>query len=326
LAREWCELDIALGKETSLLGQRRFPNVAWQHGNRPGQNMRVGVIFPQTEIGSDAGAIRAYCEQVEQLGFSHLAVYDHILGADPDVHTGWTGPYDVDTPFHEPFVLLGFVAAFTSRLELVTGVIVLPQRQTALVAKQAAEVDLLSSGRLTLGVGLGWNAVEYEGLGQDFTTRGRRLDEQIVLLRRLWTERTVTHEGTFDRVTGAGLAPAPIQRPIPIWLGARSPAAYRRVGHLADGWFPRVSPGPKLEEALSTITISAREAGRDPSSIGMDARISWTRNLDELEDRVRLWRELGATRVSIDTMGADMETVDDHLDALESVKPALDAV
>jgi len=159
--------------------------------------MRVGVIFPQTEIGTDAGAIRAYCAQVERLGFSHLAVYDHVLGADPDVHTGWTGPYDIDTQFHEPFVLLGYVAALTSRLELVTGVVVLPQRQTALVAKQAAEVDLLSSGRLTLGVGLGWNAVEYDALGRISPREGA-----------VWTSRSSCSGGSGPNVpspTGAPL-------------------------------------------------------------------------------------------------------------------------
>ena len=171
---------------------------------RWGHSMRIGVVFPQTELGGDAGAVRAYGQRVEELGFAHLLAYDHVVGADPAVHTGWDGPYDVHTTFHEPFVMFGYLAAVTTTLELVTGVIILPQRQTALVAKQAAEVDLLSEGRLRLGVGLGWNAVEYEALGEDFTNRGRRLAEQIELLRRLWTEQTVTFDGTHHRVTGAG--------------------------------------------------------------------------------------------------------------------------
>src|SRR6187401_3228635 len=153
--------------------------------------MRIGVVFPQTEISGDVGAVRAYAQRVEELGFAHVLAYDHVLGADPAVHTGWAGPYDVDTTFHEPFVLFGYLAAITS-IELVTGIIILPQRQTALVAKQAAEVDLLTQGRFRLGVGLGWNAVEYEALGQRFDQRGRRMSEQIGLLRRLWTERAVT--------------------------------------------------------------------------------------------------------------------------------------
>src|SRR3954469_4345669 len=135
--------------------------------------MQIGVVFPQTEIGADVGAVRAYADAVTALGYRHILAYDHVLGADPAVHEGWAGPYDVDTTFHEPFVLFGYLAAITA-LELVTGIIILPQRQTALVAKQAAEVDLLANGRFRLGVGLGWNQVEYDALGKDFSDRGRR--------------------------------------------------------------------------------------------------------------------------------------------------------
>src|SRR5947208_10578468 len=149
--------------------------------------MQIGVVFPQTELGGDVGAVRAYAEGVTALGYAHLLAYDHVVGADPTVHTGWAGPYDVHTTFHEPLVMFGYLAAVTTTLELVTGVIILPQRQTVLVAKQAAEVDLLSEGRLRLGVGLGWNTVEYEALGETFTNRGRRLGEQIEVMRRLWT-------------------------------------------------------------------------------------------------------------------------------------------
>src|ERR1700676_367217 len=159
--------------------------------------MRIGVVFPQTEIGADGGAVRAYAETVEDLGFTHVLAYDHVLGADPAVHPGWAGPYDLKSTFHEPFVLFGYLAGFTS-LELATGVIILPQRQTALVAKQAAEVDLLSGGRLRLGVGLGWNQVEYEALGKDFSNRGQRMAEQVELLRRLWSEPSVTFEGKYE--------------------------------------------------------------------------------------------------------------------------------
>jgi probable F420-dependent oxidoreductase len=201
--------------------------------------MQIGVIYPQTELPTDPDTVRAYVRRVEELGYRHLEIYDHVLGADPAVHAGWKGPYDVDTTFHEPLVFYGFLAAIT-QLELVTGIVVAPQRQTALLAKQAAEVDVLSGGRFRLGIGIGWNPVEYEALGQDFSTRGKREEEQIGLLRRLWTERSVTHDGKFDRITGAGLAPLPIQRPIPIWLGGMSPVAYERMGRLADGWFPRV--------------------------------------------------------------------------------------
>ena len=191
--------------------------------------MKIGVVFPQTEIGADAGAVRAYGERAEQLGFHHLVAFDHVLGADPAVHQDWSGPYDVTTTFHEPLVLFGYLAAIT-RLELVTGILILPQRQTALVAKQAAEVDLLTGGRLRLGVGIGWNTVEYEALGKDFTSRGRRTDEQVQLLRRLWTEQSVTFHGADEHVTGAGLSPLPVQRPIPVWFGASATAGLPRPG------------------------------------------------------------------------------------------------
>jgi probable F420-dependent oxidoreductase len=236
--------------------------------------MQIGVVFPQTELGGDAGAVRAYGERVEELGYRHVLAYDHVLGADPDVHAPWDGPYDVHTTFHEPFVLFGFLAAFTS-LEMVSGIVILPQRQTALAAKQAAEVDLLTEGRFRFGVGIGWNPVEYEALGKDFSNRGRRFEEQIELMRRLWTEESLTFEGEFERVTGAGLAPMPVQRPIPVWIGAQSPRAYERVGRLADGWFPQVRPGAELEEAKAIVDEAAAKAGLDPASLGTEGRVTW---------------------------------------------------
>lgn len=278
--------------------------------------MRIGVVFPQTELGGDVGAVRAYGQAVEGLGYIHLLAYDHVLGADPSVHTGWAGPYDSSTTFHEPFVMFGYLAGVTS-LELVTGVIILPQRQTALVAKQAAEVDLLTDGRFRLGVGVGWNAVEYEALGQRFDQRGRRLSEQIELLRRLWSEPFISHAGAFDTITGAGLAPLPIQRPVPIWIGGSSDAAYRRMGRLADGWFPQVRPGDDLEHALEIIGGAAREAGRDAASIGMEGRASWSpADPDRFVRQVDRWRQAGATHLSIDTMRTGLATVDDHIAAL----------
>jgi probable F420-dependent oxidoreductase len=280
--------------------------------------MRIGVVFPQTEIGADAGAVRAYAEHVEGLGYAHLLAYDHVVGADPKVHAGWDGFYDVHNTFHEPLVTFGYLAAVTTSLELVTGIVILPQRQAVLVAKQAAEVDLLSGGRLRLGVGLGWNAVEYEALGEDFSNRGKRSEEQVDLMRTLWTEQTVTYHGTYHQVTGAGLAPLPIQRPIPVWFGASSPRACRRAGRLGDGWFPMVGPGPKLEQALQEVAQAAREAGREPAQIAMEGRVSWDGNADDLAAGLRGWADAGASHVSINTMGAGLASVDDHLRALTS--------
>ncbi|MDT7645591.1 MAG: hypothetical protein QOC75_2591 [Pseudonocardiales bacterium] len=284
--------------------------------------MQLGVVFPQTELGGDPGAVRAYGQGVEALGFKHLLAYDHVVGADPAVHTGWNGPYDVHTTFHEPLVMFGFLAAITD-LELVTGILILPQRQTVLVAKQAAEVDLLSGGRLRVGVGLGWNQVEYEALGQDFTTRGRRLDEQVELLRRLWTEQTVTSEGRFDRITGAGLAPMPVQSPIPIWIGGLSERAYRRIGRFADGWFPMVPPGPALDEARAVVAASATEAGRDAAALGMEGQVPWRDDLDKAAALAVEWERAGATHLAVNTMGAGHADVDAHLAALADAAQAL---
>ncbi|MEU4514617.1 LLM class F420-dependent oxidoreductase [Nonomuraea wenchangensis] len=284
--------------------------------------MQIGVVFPQSEIGADPGAVRAYGRRVEELGYRHVLAYDHVVGADPAVHQGWSGPYDVHTTFHEPMVLFGYLAALTS-LELVTGIIILPQRQAVLAAKQAAEVDLLTGGRFRMGVGLGWNHVEYEALGADFGTRGKRIEEQVAVMRKLWCEQTVTFEGEHHRVSGAGLAPLPVQRPIPVWFGAQSPPAYRRAGRLADGWFPQMSPGPELDQAKAMVEEAAARAGRDPSGLGMEGRAGWTGDAGALADLAGRWREAGATHLSINTMGAGLGQVEGHLDALEEAAAAL---
>jgi probable F420-dependent oxidoreductase len=285
--------------------------------------VQIGVVYPQTELPSDPGTVRRYVAGVEELGFRHILAYDHVVGADPATYPDWRGPYNVDSTFHEPMVFYGFLAAVT-KLELVTGIIIAPQRQTALLAKQAAEVDILTEGRCRIGLGIGWNRVEYEALGQDFTTRGRRLEEQIAVLRQLWTQRSVTFAGRFDRVTGAGLAPLPTRRPLPIWLGGQSPAAYRRIGRLADGWFPQVPPGPKLDEAVAIVADAARHTGRDPDSIDMEGRISQgpgdTRDLVRHANR---WQEAGASHVSVNTMGSGLPDVDAHLQALTNAARAL---
>ena len=285
--------------------------------------MQIGVTFPQTEIGGDRGAVRAYAEAVEGAGYAHLLVYDHVLGADRAGHPGFDGPYDLHSTFHEPMVLFGFLAGISS-LELVTGVVILPQRQTVLVAKQAAEVDLLTGGRFRFGVGLGWNAVEYEALGARFSGRGRRIEEQVALLRRLWTEPSVTFEGRDHRVTAAGLAPMPIQQPIPIWMGGHSEAALRRVGRMADGWVASVPPRHGLEAALEHIRSGAEDAGRRPDQVGLEGRIDLLP--DGVERAVRHadhWRDAGATHLSVNTMGSQRTSVDRHIADLVELAPAL---
>ena len=276
--------------------------------------MRIGVIFPQLEIGADPGAIRAYAQAARDLGYRHLLAYDHVLGADPTNRPGWTR-YTHTAQFHEPFVLFGFLAAAAPGLELVTGVIILPQRQTALVAKQAAEVDVLTGGRFRLGVGVGWNEVEYEALNEDFRTRGRRSEEQIALLRALWTEPVVTFEGRYHRVREAGLNPLPVQRPIPIWLGGDSEIAAERAGRLADGWIPHGRPDADL--AARIARVHAHAAGRPPDAVGIEGRLS-INEVPEAEwpAEVRRWRDLGVTHLGLNTMGAGLPTPEAHVDAI----------
>src|SRR6266550_4535396 len=215
--------------------------------------MKIGVVLPQTEIGNDPAAIKAYGEAVEGMGFTHVLVFDHVLGANPERPGGWKGPYTYRHAFHEPFVLFGFLAAATRRVGLVTGIIILPQRQTALVAKQAAAVDVLSGGRLRLGVGVGWNAVEFEALGERFTNRGARIEEQIAVLRALWARDLVTIEGQWHRVTDAGLNPLPPRSTIPIWMGGESEPVVRRAARLADGWMPHFRPGPEAQAIVDRL-------------------------------------------------------------------------
>jgi probable F420-dependent oxidoreductase len=288
--------------------------------------MRVGVVFPQIEIGADPAGVRDYAQAAEDLGYAHLIVYDHVLGADPDLHQGWSGFYSSKDMFHEPFVVFGYMAALTKSLELVTSVIILGQRQTALVAKQAAEVDVLSGGRLRLGVGTGWNQVEYEALGENFHNRGRRSEEQIELMRDLWTQEVVSFKGRWHTVTHAGLNPLPTQRPIPIWLGGRAEAVVRRVAQIADGWFPQFAPGDEGRETLERMRGYAREAGRDPSAIGIEGRINITDgDPDFWVKQAKAWEDMGATHVSVNTMSAGLRSPQEHIDAIRRFKEALDA-
>jgi probable F420-dependent oxidoreductase len=292
--------------------------------------VKLGTNLPEHLIGTDHGALAEFLTGIEELGYGYITIGDHVLGADLSVRPDWKpylgkAPlYDQHMPWHDPLVLFGFLTALTTTLEMSTGILIAPQRQAALLAKQAAEVDILTQGRFRLGIGAGWNPVEYEALGQDFPTRGKRQEEQIGLLRRLWTERSLTHEGTFDRIVGAGLAPLPAQRPIPIWIGGMSAPAYRRIGRLAEGWFPRVEPGPDLDEARAIITSAATEAGRDPAAIGMDGRVRHgAGGTDDLLRDTERWRAAGATHVSVDTMGSGLPGLDAHLDALATAAGAL---
>ena len=284
--------------------------------------MRIGVVFPQTEIGSNPAVIKEYAQTAEQLGFKHVLAYDHVIGGNPASRRGWRPPYTHLDPFHEPLVLFCYLAGLTKTLEFVTGVIILPQRQTVLVAKQAAVVDVLSGGRLRFGVGLGWNAVEYEALGEDFKTRGARCEEQVEVLRKLWTEELVTYTGHWHKIVDAGINPLPVQRPIPIWFGGTDDRALRRLARLGDGWFPLLGPDEKCRALIETVRKYAGEAGRDPGAIGIEGRIAYGDGSPEawLRD-LEAWRKLGATHVSFNTMKAGLKT-SAHIEAIRRFQSA----
>ncbi len=289
--------------------------------------MQPGVTFPTADLGTDPVIARDFAQAAEDMGYTHLRIIDHVLGADVTHRDPKLFPYTSSTPFHEPLVFFGFLAGVTKRIGFVSAILVSTQRQTALVAKQAAEVDVLCGGRLRLGLGTGWNEVEYEALGEDFSTRGKRLDEQVAVLRALWTRDVVSFEGRWHRITAAGLNPLPVQRPIPIWFGGSSEAMFRRIGKLGDGWIP-FSSGPDAlgdaERGLARIHHHALEAGRDPESIGLDGRV-WLRGntQEDWHRNAEGWRALGCSHLAVNTTGAGFSTLDEHLNALHRFKETL---
>lgn len=286
--------------------------------------MRIGVTFPQNEITADPGAVREYAQAAEELGYSHILAYDHVVGADTTQRPNWRGPYTLHSLFHEPFVLFGYLAGLTQRIEFVTGIIILPQRQTVLVAKQAAEVDVLCGGRFRLGVGLGWNEVEYEALNENFRNRGRRIEEQIAVLRALFTEPSVSYDGQWHHIPAAGLNPLPVQRPIPIWLGGSADATLRRAARMGDGWFPQMPPNGQAQDAIERLHSYAHEVERAPATIGIEARVSIGGSTpDEWARAVEDWKRLGATHLAVNTMKAGLASPQDHIDAIRRFKEAV---
>ena len=288
--------------------------------------MKFGVVFPQTSIGSDPVAVRDFAQAAEGLGYDEILAYDHVLGANAGSRPGWSGSYRHTDMFHEVFVLFAYLAGLTSRVELATGILILPQRQTALVAKQAAALDILSGGRLRLGVGVGWNAVEYEALAQDFEDRGRRTDEQVEVMRALWTKELVTFEGRWHKITDAGINPLPVQRPIPVWFGGLADPVLRRIAKLGDGWIVpsyHTSLEPERASAIGRIRKYATQAGRNPADIGIEKVFGF--DSDHTGDLwpgiVSTWRDLGVTRVCISTMeDLSLTTLDAHIDAIRLFK------
>lgn len=288
--------------------------------------MRFGVVFPQTEIGNDPAAIRDLAQAAEELGYQHILAYDHVIGANPASRPGWRAPYTHRDAFHEPFVLFGYLAGVTKKIELVTGIIILPQRQTVLVAKQAAALDVLSGGRLRLGIGIGWNPVEYEALGENFKNRGRRSEEQIEVMRRLWTHELVSFEGKWHKIIDAGLNPLPIQRPIPIWFGGTDDRALRRLAQLGDGWFPLLRPDHQCREIIEKLRSYTREAGRDPNRMGVEGRVTIGQHEPEQwASEIQAWKDLAATHLTVNTMKAGLARPSDHIEAIRRFRAVIDA-
>jgi probable F420-dependent oxidoreductase len=286
--------------------------------------LRRGALLPQNEIGTDPGAIRAYARGVEELGYRHLTCYEHVLGAGLASRPDWQGRYSAEDAFHEPLVLFAHLAAVTTELEFATCILVLPQRQTALVAKQAAEVALLSGNRFWLGVGAGWNRVEFEALGVSWERRGARLDEQIATLRRLWSAPTVDVAGEFDTIRDAGINPLP-ERPIPIWIGgAFSAPVLSRVARLADGWMPQTASARELEAPLERVRALLAEHGRAPGDLGLEARLQLARLPRETwADEAAAYAALGATHLTVATHDLGCRSVDDHLEILRELREVL---
>ena len=286
--------------------------------------MRIGVVFPQTEIGQDPAVIRDYAQAVESMGYTHILAFDSVVGANPNRPGGWDSQYTYQHAFHEPFVLFGFCAGVTRRIELVTGIVILPQRQTALVAKQAAAVDVLSGGRLRLGIGVGWNTVEFEALGENFKNRGKRVEEQLEVMRLLWTKELVTYDGRWHRVPDAGIRPLPVQQPIPVWMGGDSEVVIRRMARLADGWItlPSFRPGPAGQQTVDRLHGLVREARRDPAAFGIEARMALAKvPADERANEIAAWRAMrGITHLCINTMGLGLPGPEEHVRTLERFK------
>jgi probable F420-dependent oxidoreductase len=287
--------------------------------------MKIGFVYPQTEFGTDPIAIRDLAQSAEELGFSHVLAYEHVIGVNPEGMQDWSGPYDYKSAFQSPFLLFSYMAAVTRQLEFATGILILPQRQTALVAKQAATLDILSKGRVRLGVGIGWNKPEYIALGENFHTRGRRIEEQVQVLKALWTSPLVDFSGEWHDIPDAGINPLPIQQPIPIWFGGQAEVVLQRAAKLADGWLPTYARADAAKPALARLRKFLEQAGRESSDFGIEARIRYAEgNPADWEQLLESWREAGATHISFNTMQAGLAGPDQHIKALKLVASSLD--
>lgn len=294
--------------------------------------MKLGVSLPQTDIGGDPQVVRQFATTAEALGFAHLATYDHVVGVNPAGRPNWRGPYTSGDCFHDPFALFGFLAACTSTIELSTHVLILAQRQTALVARQAASVDVLSGGRLRLGVGIGWNPVEYIALDEDFSNRGKRSEEQAAVLRAMWSEPHVQFDGQWHKIPDVGLNPMPVQQPIPLWFGGEIKHVAPRIAKYGDGWITLYqAPGDDAKAEVELMYRTAEEAGRDPEEIGLDAWVSMgNATADDWRAEFIAWQDVGATHITLNTAFKTRHhqriagtSIEEHLAAIESYMEAV---
>lgn len=281
--------------------------------------MKFGVVFPQTEFGDHPNAIRDYTQAAEELGFNHILAYEHVLGADPNSRGSVKGPYTYKHSFYEPFLLFSYMAAITERIGFITGILILPQRQTALAAKQAATLDVLSQGRFRLGIGVGWNPVEYDALNQNFHTRGARVEEQIKLLRALWKKPLTTFDGRWHRIPDAGINPLPMERDIPIWIGGHADAVLDRIARVGNGWLPNYQEPGDARVPLARLDKYLDKHGRSRRDIGLEPRLKYGEGSpDRWLRTIRGWEELGATHLSINTMGCGFQTPGEHIQAIRT--------
>ena len=280
--------------------------------------MQLNAMFPTRDVGNDPAKIRDWAQAAEDLGYAYIEVPDHVFGAS--ARDGWTPNYNESDPFHETFVTLGFLAAVTKKIRLSSGILIAPQRQTGLIAKQAAEVDLLSEGRLRLGIGVGWNHVEYEALGADWKTRGARQAEQVEVLRRLWSGELVDYNGRFHHLRGVNIVPPPVQRPIPVWFGGSSDAVVKRAARLGDGWMPIIAPDEQARQKLAMLREEISNHGRDPENFGIEG---WLRMQDADPQRWAAaadgWRQLDADFVMLYPMYR-MPKFEDQIETLRRFK------
>ena len=285
--------------------------------------MKIGAVFPHNEIGTNPKQIKEYCRGIESLGVDHLLIYDHVLGADPDREGGFRGPYDKDVAFHEPLTTFSFIAAATEKIELATTVLILPQRQTVLVAKQVAQLAILSNNRFRLGIGVGWNKIEYEGLNETFENRGRRQEEQVMVMRDLWTRDSLDFEGEFHRIDKASINPRP-EESIPIWFGGSAPALIERVARLGDGWMPLMGANEKASECIRKIREAREREGKSMDGFGIQAQAQYKGgNPDIWKKNARSWYEMGATHLAIATHNAGVTDVPGHLSRVEEYLSAV---